>query len=142
MTKHQKSPMPQLTPVHLIAVCKTAGPHSVALSCIVLTEVRQNADPPGLHACPLSLIRDASLVESPGFCFASCIAGSCFEASKIRLTQELDACGVERVLGHGHQDAVLVVPDDRVQHVAHRWGRSVCQENLLHPAEEHVSRAC
>lgn len=46
-------------------------------------------------------------------------------------TVELDAGGVERVLGHGHQDAILVVADDCLQNVAHRRRGTICQEDVL-----------
>ena len=59
------------------------------------------------------------------------------------LTQELDACRVQRVLGDRHQDAVLVIPDDCVQHVSHCWGGPIRQEDLLHQAQLCVVRhAC
>ena len=46
-------------------------------------------------------------------------------------TIELDGCGVERVLGHWDEDAVLVIADDGVQQIAHRRRSAVRQKDIL-----------
>ncbi len=46
-------------------------------------------------------------------------------------TIQLDGSRVERVLGHGHQDTVSLIANDGLQNVAHRWRRSIRQEDVL-----------